>query len=191
MRGWGLVSCHRFTAHAQLGGHVFPCYITAFYRRACTTCSLHVLFLMLAEGDFSWLDEILSILHSAAHQEPPLGLIDSNVFCYVNHVLYNTSSLKSGSRLLWQCLMTFISQSLLFLELIQNLEMMKCPLCLKGLFRAAVPSGASTGIYEALELRDNDKTRYMGKGKMSPLILALASQVSSIPSQSSDSFQHI
>uniref|UniRef100_A0A8C0K3D2 phosphopyruvate hydratase n=1 Tax=Canis lupus dingo TaxID=286419 RepID=A0A8C0K3D2_CANLU len=35
----------------------------------------------------------------------------------------------------------------------------------KGLFRAAVPSGASTGIYEALELRDNDKTRYMGKGK--------------------------
>uniref|UniRef100_A0A668VQH5 phosphopyruvate hydratase n=1 Tax=Oreochromis aureus TaxID=47969 RepID=A0A668VQH5_OREAU len=37
----------------------------------------------------------------------------------------------------------------------------------KGLFRAAVPSGASTGIYEALELRDNDKTRYMGKGKTS------------------------
>lgn len=34
-----------------------------------------------------------------------------------------------------------------------------------GLFRAAVPSGASTGIYEALELRDNDKTRYMGKGE--------------------------
>ncbi|XP_054165418.1 enolase-like [Oppia nitens] len=32
-----------------------------------------------------------------------------------------------------------------------------------GLFRAAVPSGASTGIYEALELRDNDKTKYMGK----------------------------
>ncbi|OBS68362.1 hypothetical protein A6R68_03101, partial [Neotoma lepida] len=34
----------------------------------------------------------------------------------------------------------------------------------KGLFLAAVPSGASTGIYEALELHDNDKTRYMGKG---------------------------
>lgn len=34
----------------------------------------------------------------------------------------------------------------------------------KGLFRAAVPSGASTGIHEALELRDNDKTRYLGKG---------------------------
>ncbi|KAL7976218.1 hypothetical protein Chor_008315 [Crotalus horridus] len=34
----------------------------------------------------------------------------------------------------------------------------------KGLFRAAVPSGASTGIYEALELRDNDKTRFLGKG---------------------------
>lgn len=33
-----------------------------------------------------------------------------------------------------------------------------------GLFRAAVPSGASTGIYEALELRDGDKSRYKGKG---------------------------
>ncbi len=30
--------------------------------------------------------------------------------------------------------------------------------------RAAVPSGASTGIYEALELRDGDKGRYLGKG---------------------------
>merc|ERR1719353_2750662 len=33
-----------------------------------------------------------------------------------------------------------------------------------GMFRAQVPSGASTGIYEALELRDGDKGRYMGKG---------------------------
>ena len=32
--------------------------------------------------------------------------------------------------------------------------------------RAAVPSGASTGEYEAMELRDGDKTRYMGKGVM-------------------------
>ena len=30
--------------------------------------------------------------------------------------------------------------------------------------RAAVPSGASTGVNEALELRDNDPKRYMGKG---------------------------
>jgi enolase len=30
--------------------------------------------------------------------------------------------------------------------------------------RAAVPSGASTGEYEALELRDNDSQRYLGKG---------------------------
>lgn len=30
--------------------------------------------------------------------------------------------------------------------------------------RAAVPSGASTGIYEALELRDGDKSMYLGKG---------------------------
>jgi enolase len=30
--------------------------------------------------------------------------------------------------------------------------------------RAAVPSGASTGSHEAVELRDNDKSRYLGKG---------------------------
>lgn len=34
----------------------------------------------------------------------------------------------------------------------------------KGVFRAAVPSGASTGEHEALELRDKDKDRYLGKG---------------------------
>eukprot|EP01122_Echinamoeba_exundans_P006641 TRINITY_DN1911_c0_g1_i1.p1 TRINITY_DN1911_c0_g1~~TRINITY_DN1911_c0_g1_i1.p1 ORF type:complete len:435 (-),score=151.53 TRINITY_DN1911_c0_g1_i1:49-1353(-) len=34
----------------------------------------------------------------------------------------------------------------------------------KGLFRAAVPSGASTGVHEALELRDGDKSKYLGKG---------------------------
>ncbi len=36
---------------------------------------------------------------------------------------------------------------------------------LSGAFgRAAVPSGASTGVNEALELRDGDKSRYLGKG---------------------------
>ena len=30
--------------------------------------------------------------------------------------------------------------------------------------RAAVPSGASTGEHEAVELRDGDKARYLGKG---------------------------
>ena len=30
--------------------------------------------------------------------------------------------------------------------------------------RAIVPSGASTGIHEAVELRDGDEKRYMGKG---------------------------
>lgn len=34
----------------------------------------------------------------------------------------------------------------------------------KGTFRAAVPSGASTGAHEALELRDGDKSKYFGKG---------------------------
>ena len=30
--------------------------------------------------------------------------------------------------------------------------------------RASVPSGASTGMYEAYELRDGDESRYLGKG---------------------------
>src|SRR5450830_749029 len=33
-----------------------------------------------------------------------------------------------------------------------------------SLGRAAVPSGASTGVHEAVELRDGDKSRYGGKG---------------------------
>jgi enolase len=39
-----------------------------------------------------------------------------------------------------------------------------CLLNSGALGRAAVPSGASTGSREALELRDNDKRRYLGKG---------------------------
>lgn len=33
--------------------------------------------------------------------------------------------------------------------------------------RAAVPSGASTGSHEAVELRDGDKKKFMGKGVLS------------------------
>ena len=40
--------------------------------------------------------------------------------------------------------------------------------------RAAVPSGASTGIYEACELRDGDKSRYLGKGVLTAVTLLLA-----------------
>ena len=35
-----------------------------------------------------------------------------------------------------------------------------------GVFRAMTPSGASAGQHEALELRDNDKKRYLGKGTL-------------------------
>lgn len=31
----------------------------------------------------------------------------------------------------------------------------------KGMYRAAVPSGASTGIHEAVELRDGDKSKWV------------------------------
>ena len=39
-----------------------------------------------------------------------------------------------------------------------------------GSYRAAVPSGASTGIYEALELRDQDPKRFLGKGDVQDFI---------------------
>src|SRR3972149_1175734 len=42
--------------------------------------------------------------------------------------------------------------------------------------RAAVPSGASTGAHEALELRDDDKSRYGGKG-----VLKAAAESSGLP----------
>lgn len=45
----------------------------------------------------------------------------------------------------------------------------------QGTFRAAVPSGASTGIYEALELRDGDKQRFLGKGASVPASFCSAS----------------
>jgi len=42
--------------------------------------------------------------------------------------------------------------------------------------RASVPSGASTGTREAVELRDNDKTRYFGKG-----VLEAVENISELP----------
>ncbi|MFI6288416.1 phosphopyruvate hydratase [Streptomyces sp. NPDC051018] len=42
--------------------------------------------------------------------------------------------------------------------------------------RAAVPSGASTGAFEALELRDGDKDRYQGKG-VEKAVLAVIEQI--------------
>lgn len=40
---------------------------------------------------------------------------------------------------------------------------------------AAVPSGASTGKYEALELRDGDSKRYLGKGVLKAAGMSLPS----------------
>ena len=44
-----------------------------------------------------------------------------------------------------------------------------------GRYRAAVPSGASTGVHEAVELRDGDKAAYVGKGaRISPFAILAA-----------------
>ncbi|KAF0185293.1 MAG: phosphopyruvate hydratase [Hyphomonadaceae bacterium] len=39
--------------------------------------------------------------------------------------------------------------------------------------RAMVPSGASTGAHEAVEKRDGDKSRYMGKGVLDAVVSTL------------------
>src|SRR6185436_1740453 len=56
--------------------------------------------------------------------------------------------------------------------------------------RSIVPSGASTGEHEALELRDGDKKRYLGKGVLKAvnnvntvIAPALAGQEATMPSQ--------
>ena len=41
--------------------------------------------------------------------------------------------------------------------------------------RAIVPSGASTGQFEAVELRDGDRDRYLGKGVQKQLITSTRS----------------
>ncbi|KAJ4462210.1 Enolase [Paratrimastix pyriformis] len=64
--------------------------------------------------------------------------------------------------------MAFIIRSIHAREIIDSRGMPTTEVDLttdKGLFRAAVPSGASTGIYEALELRDGGD-RFLGKGVM-------------------------
>ena len=43
--------------------------------------------------------------------------------------------------------------------------------------RASVPSGASTGEHEALELRDNDKKRYGGKGVLKAVEISIPSSL--------------
>jgi hypothetical protein len=49
-----------------------------------------------------------------------------------------------------------------------------------GLSRAIVPSGASTGSHEACELRDGDKSKWLGKG-VSPQNIAMANSVQASP----------
>src|SRR5512132_1713140 len=51
-----------------------------------------------------------------------------------------------------------------------------CLLDSGALGRAAVPSGASTGSREALELRDGDKNRYLGKG-VTPAVMNVNSRI--------------
>jgi enolase len=57
--------------------------------------------------------------------------------------------------------------------------------------RALVPSGASTGVHEALELRDGDKSRYLGKGTLKAVANVNTTIASKIIGQSFDGFREL
>lgn len=57
--------------------------------------------------------------------------------------------------------------------------------------RSMVPSGASTGVHEALELRDEDKTRYLGKGTLTAVNNVNMTIKNAIVGQTFDSFREL
>jgi len=57
--------------------------------------------------------------------------------------------------------------------------------------RAIVPSGASTGVHEALELRDGDKSRYLGKGTLTAVNNVNTTIANAVLNQSFPSFREL
>ena len=57
--------------------------------------------------------------------------------------------------------------------------------------RAIVPSGASTGVHEALELRDGDKSRYLGKGTLTAVAHVNNEIKNAVIGQTFDSFREL
>ncbi len=57
--------------------------------------------------------------------------------------------------------------------------------------RALVPSGASTGIHEALELRDGDKSRYLGKGTLKAVENVNTTIANAIQGQTFENFRKL
>jgi enolase len=57
--------------------------------------------------------------------------------------------------------------------------------------RAIVPSGASTGVHEALELRDGDKSRYLGKGTLTAVNNVNTTIKNTIVGKSFDSYRDL
>lgn len=57
--------------------------------------------------------------------------------------------------------------------------------------RALVPSGASTGVHEALELRDGDKSRYLGKGTLKAVENVNTTIANAIQGQTFENFRKL
>ena len=57
--------------------------------------------------------------------------------------------------------------------------------------RALVPSGASTGVHEALELRDGDKSRYLGKGPLKAVENVNTTIANAIQGQTFENFRKL
>ena len=85
------------------------------------------------------------------------------VYMHGNSLIRHPPSIRGGSWLVTK--LSFLSEPKVILSLQLPLSRFLTVFFLfSGLYRAAVPSGASTGIYEALELRDKDPKRFLGKG---------------------------
>ena len=85
------------------------------------------------------------------------------VYMHGNSLIRHPPPIQGGSWLVTK--LSFLSEPKVILSLHLPLSRVLTVFhWFSGLYRAAVPSGASTGIYEALELRDKDPKRFLGKG---------------------------
>lgn len=82
-------------------------------------------------------------------------------FCHAQFCLYLTGLYMHAFHISWHALHGMPRVR------IQPSTERSCLSLPSGRFRAAVPSGASTGVHEALELRDGYKSRFLGKGERS------------------------
>lgn len=86
----------------------------------------------------------------------------------INYLVFKLVFVQQSSKRIARLLGTSFRSLFLVVKLLRDLVLPAISSMVlfffSGIFRAAVPSGASTGVHEALELRDKDKAVHHGKG---------------------------